>query len=463
MKGFVVAVITIFISVSALGNNKDTTNQTPGFYKDTFNLAQHFSKGHVKGHVRNFFMNTINEGSLRDYWTNAIGMSLHYESLPFYGFMFEMKGIFTFQTISSDLNYIDPLSGKSSKWEIELYDILDRNNKTDLDRLEELFIHYQWKNSFVRYGRIPIDKTPLVNARDGRMKPFAFEGAYSEIGISKKWKIKSMIIHGVSPRSTVEWFQFHEAIGLNNNGFTPMGEKAEYHEHLDSRFLFGQEIKFQDKNFSASFWEFYFDKLFNLNWGQMEVKSKHFKLGIIGVNQFGLKEQKELEIVNQYYTPGTRAHVASELIEFKNGDWKYKAARSDVFGNGKFLFPRELGRERLYTSITRSWMDGFGKSSMTNFGINYKPKKKKELELDLVTSFVKTPGQTNYAFNKYGTRDYIQTNFEIDYNFEGRLKGLELDLLYIYVKDVHAKTITYEEAANKTNFHQINLIMNINF
>ncbi len=204
--------ICIFsLSFVLLKANKDSSTI---HVKDTFNLAQHFSKGHVSGHFRNFFMNTINEGSLRDYWTNAFGMSLHYESLPYKGFMFEMKGIFTFQTFSSDLNYEDPIAGSVSKWEHELYDVLDPENRTDLDRLEELFLHYQWDNSFIRYGRIPINKTPLINQRDERMKPFAFEGMYSEIEFAKKWKSKSIIIHGVSPRSTVEWFQLNEAIGL---------------------------------------------------------------------------------------------------------------------------------------------------------------------------------------------------------------------------------------------------------
>lgn len=450
--------LTLSISTLLVQAKKDSLATS-----DSLNLAQHFSKGHVSGHFRNFFMNTINEGDLRDYWTNAVGMSLHYESLPFKGFMFEMKGIFTFQTFSSNLTSKDAYTNSSSKWEKELYDVLDENNKTDLDRLEELFLHYQWNNSYLRYGRIPIDKTPLINQRDGRMKPYAFEGGMAHLNINKKLKSNSFIIHGVSPRSTVEWFQLNEAIGLNNNGFTPDGNKSDYHTHLNSNFLIAQELNYKTPLFSVSIWDFYLDKTFNLNWLQLEIENNNWKFGLIGVNQKGLNYQKSLPIESQYYTPNTSINIISSIIQKKFKTSSIAISRSDLFGNGRFLFPRELGRERLYTSITRSWAEGLGKAQITNLKYTYTPENLQQLELDVITNFIKTQGSSNYSYNKYGTRDYLQTIVEIDYNFKGKLKGLELDLLYIYRKDLHANAITYLEAFNKTNFHQINLILNVNF
>lgn len=448
------------ISIASLKANKDSTTS---LIKDTFNLAQHFSKGHVSGHFRNFFMNTINEGRLRDYWTNAFGMSLHYESLPFKGFMFEMKGIFTFQTFSSDLNYKDPIAGSTSKWEHELYDVLDPENRTDLDRLEELFIHYQWKKSFIRYGRIPINKTPLINQCDERMKPFAFEGLYSEIEFTKKWKSKSLIIHGVSPRSTVEWFQLNEAIGLYDNGFSNSGENADYLGHLNTHFLIAQEIKLVTKKTNLSLWNFYMDKLFNLNWFQLEINHNKWKGGIIGVHQFGLNQESSVNSENLYLNSESSVNIVSSILERNFNKTTLSVSRTDIFGSGKFVFPRELGREELYTSLVRSRFEGLGKSQGTNFNLTYYPNQKENLEIDVIGSYVNVPSTYDFKQNKYGIRDYFHAIFRIDYNFIGRLKGLELDFIYIYHKDVDAQPITEKEAFNTTNFHQINLIMNINF
>lgn len=390
-------------------------------------------------------------------------MSLHYQSLPYKGFKFEVKGIFTFQTFSSDLNEPDPNTNKASKWEIELYDVLDRDNKTDLDRLEELFLNYEWKNSFVRYGRIPIDETPLLNQRDGRMKPYAFEGFYGDIQLFKKWRAKPIIIHGASPRSTVEWFQMNEAIGLNNNGFTSTGEKTNYHHQLNTHFLAAQEISYTSKTININLWEWYLDKVFNLNWAQFEWKQSNYKLGLIAVNQTANPYQNKLTATNQFITPGTSTQILSYMAKLQKEQFSFEIAQSILIGNGRFVFPRELGRERLYTSITRSWADGLGKANIYKIEGTYTPKQKEELAINLITQFIKTAGQNNWEFNKYGVRDYIQSVFEVDYNFKGKFKGLELDLLYIYRKDVAKKSISTMEAFNKTNFHQFNFILNINF
>ena len=364
--------------------------------KDTFNLAEHFSKGHVSGHFMNFFMNTINEGALRDYWTNAFGMSLHYESLSFKGIMFEMKGIFTFQTFSSDLNKEESNLGEASKWEVELYDILDRDNKTDLDRLEELFLHYQWKNYFIRYGRIPINSTPLINQRDNRMKPFAFEGFHGNININKHIKYQAIIIHGVSPRSTVEWFSLDEAIGLNDNGISITGEEANYFKYLNTHFLSAQELKYENKNMMFRFWNFHLDKVFNLNWEQVEFKNRVWKFGLVGIHQFAHKRQSILNTNNQYINPEGYVNIISSILQRRNEEFEIAFSNTNIFGKGKFLFPKELGKEDLYTSVSKSRVDGLGQTNIANLSFKYKPKSKKELEFDLIGNYVNTPGEKNY-------------------------------------------------------------------
>ena len=100
---------------------------------------------------------------------------------------------------------------------------------------------------------------------------------------------------------------------------------------------------------------------------------------------------------------------------------------------------------------------------MANVKLEFSPKKKKEVKFKLIGNYVNTPGENNYTFNKYGIRDYFHTVFKVDYQFSGKLKGLQLDLLYIYNKDVDSAPLTLDAAFNKTNYHQINFIANVNF
>ncbi len=57
-----------------------------------------FEKAEVEGHIRNYFMSTINEGSLKDYYTNATGGAIGIKTLAYKGFRIGVKGIFTYQT-----------------------------------------------------------------------------------------------------------------------------------------------------------------------------------------------------------------------------------------------------------------------------------------------------------------------------------------------------------------------------
>lgn len=86
-------------------------------------IKDFFTRGIAHGHIRNYTMGTIHEGSLKDYWTNAIGGALRYETAEWNGLSFTVKGIFTFEAFGMDLTEVDDKIGRSAKWEKELYDV----------------------------------------------------------------------------------------------------------------------------------------------------------------------------------------------------------------------------------------------------------------------------------------------------------------------------------------------------
>lgn len=89
-------------------------------------LRDMFDNAAFHGHIRNFYMNTINRGDLKDYYTNATGGALGFTTGNFKGFEIGVKGIFTYKTFGSDLGVEDAVTGKNAKWEYELYDVLNK-------------------------------------------------------------------------------------------------------------------------------------------------------------------------------------------------------------------------------------------------------------------------------------------------------------------------------------------------
>jgi len=137
------------------------------------NALHYLSRGIFTGQVRNFTMSTINKGELNDYYANAIGRSIHYESLPYKGFSVGLNGIFVYKTFSNDLLEIDTNVNAHSSYELQLFDVEHKGNYTDIDRLEELFLKYESKKLRLIYGKMEM-KSPLINLHDGRMKPKVF-------------------------------------------------------------------------------------------------------------------------------------------------------------------------------------------------------------------------------------------------------------------------------------------------
>src|SRR5690606_20398307 len=130
--------------------------------KDTLedkSLVSYLKEGEISGHIRNYFLITENHHG-NDYYANAIGGVLSYETESYKGFQLGVSGIFTYKVFSSDLNKPHDNSNLLSRWEDELFDVNDTDNMKDLDRLAEPYIKYHSKKSFVTYGNIQVEYTP---------------------------------------------------------------------------------------------------------------------------------------------------------------------------------------------------------------------------------------------------------------------------------------------------------------
>ncbi len=423
-------------------------------------LHEMFTKGHIDGHMRNFFMTTLNGDGLKDYYANASGGAMRYESPEFHGFHFAAAGIFTYKTFSSDLNAPDPTTGQISKWEHELFDILDFDNFNDLDRLEELYIQYRWNKGAVTYGKLEIEDTPLLNRSDGRMKPFAFKGVWGHLKPREHQEIILGWLDRISPRSMVEWFDFSEGIGLTDNGFQPDGTEADYHEHLESRGVALAGYEGEVKDLRLQLYQWYIHHLGYTGWLELDYGKGDWEVGLQYTLQFPDGFQRELAYDQRYVQPGENGQVLSGQLRWMPGGFDLKAAYTHAFDSGRFLFPRELGRDHFFTSVPRSRLEGFGDVDVITFCGDYQF----NLEgLSAGASYTELFGpETGVTeFNKYNLGAYRQWNAHLQYRFHGFLEGMSVDLLYIYKKN--KEETDPEFVFNRSNFHQLNLVTNFVF
>lgn len=431
---------------------------------EVHSLKEIFSKGHWHGHFRNFFMATINYGELEDYWTNATGGALLYETAPWHGFNAGVRGIFTYRTVSANIHDGDAAHG-GGKWEKELYDVTRPDEKHDLDRLDELFIRYQSSHFDLVYGKQDINEGPLLLRRDGRMKPFVYRGFWGQYFDTKNHLWLGWI-DGVSPRGMTEWYSLNEAIGTIGEGYSMDGIMAHYHEKSQTRGLavLGYQRKLND-NLNATEWIYLLDRMFAMYWSQFDWEKNNFFAGLQYVHQHALPQQKELDYHDRYYQPDEQANVVCGQFGWNTGKLKMSAAYLHAFDTGRFLYPREMGREDFYVSQTRSWMDGFGNTDVYQLGAEYFIKRDQQdlLDLSLYLNHVQGPGYGNLEFNKYNLPVYDQLTASVKHHFHHLMEGMDLGLLYVARSSNEVGEMSENDIYYRTNFHNINLVLNIKF
>lgn len=421
-------------------------------------LKTFLKKGEINGHIRSYFMNTINKNG-KDYYADAIGTQLKYETNSYKGFQVGISGTFVNKIFSSDLSNVDLQTRKSSKWEQELFDVNDKENYQNINRLDELYIKYNWKNNYIMYGKIPTEFTPLLNKSDGRMQAFAFQGGwFHHHSEENKWLVDVAWIRKVSPRSMTKWFSMDEAIGISDNGFQPNGKKAKYLNKTPTEGIGISHLERKNNHWKLNIWNFYLDKMMNSSWLQLEYSKQNWQLGGIYSYQIPLLYQKKLDYEERYIQPGENGQVLSVQGKYKHSYSEFRLAYSKAFDSGRYLFPKELGRDQFYTSMPRNRLEGLGNVQILSAGIlhhwnNF------TFNVDASSSFGAKVG--NYQNNKYNTDDFYQINLKIHYELIHFLKGLNVDFLYIWKenKNNHQPELMYQ----KSDYSQLNLITNYNF
>ena len=434
---------------------------------DSASLLYAFRHGKVNGHFRYFFMATENAEGLTDYYANAVGGGIKYETAPFKGFQFGVSGFFIYNIGSSDLAKADEKTGQKNRYEIGLFDIENPSNTTDIDRLEELYVKYNWKQSRITVGKQLLN-TPFINLQDGRMRPTETEGAWVEINELKRTKIEAGYIYRISPRSTVRWYGIGESIGIYPVGVNPDGTKSGYAGNIESNgiALIGLTRKLGEQ-LSLSLWNTWVHHVSNTVMLQADYTRKtgngnKLIAGAQAVYQHAIGNGGNEDPLKTYYSPGGKAITFGARVGLEHSRWQASFNYNRITGDGRYLMPREWGRDPFFTFLPRERNEGFGDVHAYVLKAAYSLPGQ-SLKALVGLGYYDLPEVTNYALNKYGMPAYGQVNAELRYAFKGLLQGLEAQLLYVY-KSGRGDTYHNDKyVINKVDMSNWNLVLNYHF
>lgn len=473
-KIFAVCFVLFIISLKQVHAQHQEITEKPETYKgkqqsntDTGSILHAFKAGRFNGHFRYFFMATDNKSGLTDYYANAVGGGLRFETARFHGFQMAVSGFYIFNIGSSDFSKIDSVTGQPNRYEQALFDVEDAGNKTDIDRLEELYLKYNFRNSTITFGRQLIN-TPLINLQDGRMRPTGVEGLMFEINEIKKTKIEGGVLYAFSPRGTVKWYDAGKSIGVYPVGVNTNGVKSGYAGNTSSKAvaLLGITHKLHEK-VTIQLWDFFTENVFNTAMFQVDFSAKQKNQSVLfasaqfvrqnAVNDGGNPDQQK-----SYFGKGAHSTTFGMRAGWKNKRWETSLNYNRITSAGRYLVPREWGRDPFFTFLPRERNEGLGDVHAFVGKLNYNMNKAR-LKTSLATGYYRLPDIKNYALNKYGLPSYLQVNADVRYAFSRLFSGLEAQLLVVG-KLNRGETYGNEKYVfNKVNLLQYNFVLNYHF
>jgi hypothetical protein len=433
---------------------------------DTSSLLYIFTNGQMHGHFRYFFMATNNKPGLTDYFANAAGGGIKYETGSLKGFQLGISGFFIFNIGSSDFTVPDPKTGQMNRYEIGLFDVQKPSNKTDINRLEELYLKYSWKKSNVVIGKQLIN-TAFINLQDGRMRPTEVGGVYATFNEVKNTQIEAGYLKEISPRSTVAWYGVGASVGVYGTGVNPDGTKSGYAGNLNSKgiALFGVSTKLQQQ-LSLKLYNVFVQNIFNSVLLQADGNyaipgNSKIVAAIQYIRQDAVNNGGNADIAKTYFTKGGKAQTFGIKAGWENRRWQTSVNYNRITKDGRYLVPREWGREPFFTFLPRERNEGLADVHAYVVKVGYTFTRR--VKVQAAWGYFDLPSVNNYAFNKYGLPAYTQCNLDIRHEFKGFLKGLEAQLLFVYKAGSGNTYGNDKYVINKVDMASWNLLFNYHF
>jgi len=421
--------------------------------------------GSFEFHLRSYFMATVNQASLTDYATWGTGAGIGYFSPRWKRFGIGFSGFFVFRHFEKNLKVKDPATGSPNRYEITLFDVQNIDNHKDMDRLEELFISYQsndWKASL---GRQKFE-SPLINEADNRLRPNLFSGilgAYSP----ENWNITAAwLTHAIS-RGSLEWLSAKESIGFYPTGRNPLGVQEDYRHQLESKGIGVVGIEYAVADWEFSSWNYLAENIFGLAFMQATGKKDlsgnlGIELGAQGFYQQAVADGGNPNSAKAYILPTEKTHGVGLKLGLSWPHSKISLNYLGISDRGRFLLPREWGRERFFVSQQRERFEGMGGVNAVSLKID-QTFIHDQLMVSLGSGYIQTPDLENLELNKYGLPNYLHFTGVVDYRFKGYFKGLDLLFLVASKKEDRKEYLPQEYIINRVNMSNFNVILDYKF
>lgn len=429
MKAIVALLLVAFVPFSQSAQEK------PHVVPDTTRFLNTFKKARIELRARSVYMHSLNQGVLTDAQAWAAGIGVGIVTKNYRGFEAGLSAYSIYNLWSTDLLQPDPVTQMPNRYEVGLFDLQNPSKKLHLLRLENLYLRYHRSKTDVTLGKMKVN-SPFLNPQDGRMNTTLAEGVWVQSSEWKNLSIGGGFIWRISPRSTMQWYSVGNSFGLYPMGVTTTGARSAYLGNIQNchgialaqiGYKAGKTVKLQA-------WNMLVTNVVNSTLIEITNEGEqpnHFYQGLLYIHQNAVNAGGNSNQALTYLPRKAQANVISAQAGFKNKRFNGSFSYTHITGDGRYLMPREWGRDPMYTFMLRERNEGFG-NLHAFVGKTIFQFFNSKLKTSLAYGIFVLPDVKNYRLNKYGMPSYHQLNADISYSFNKFMKGMELRTVAAY-------------------------------
>lgn len=420
-------------------------------------------QGTLEGRFRLFLMGTVNDGAPADAHAQAFGGSLGFASQRWHGVQFRMSGGYTFDLWSSDLTTPDPITNQPNRYEIGLFDATHQRQDNQLAYLQLFQLNYRSRDerTVITVGRQEIT-TPFINAQDGRMHPTLAEGAWI-VRRNKKTRFDAGYLYNIAPRSTASWSSSEASMGFYPVGVDVFGKPSRYAGRTTSAGIgmLGAQWNTSDR-ITVTGWDMLTLNVSNTAMLQLERggRDDRWMAGAMVIRQGRMGTGGNTNDSLAYFQSDA-AMVFSGRVRMNLGRFRWQANYTRITADGRYLMPREWGREPFYTFLPRERNEGAGDVHAATVNLIWRTKTGYRIQADAGGYWLPPIAQTR--LNKYAMPSYYRFGINAQYQFKGNWQGLALQTLHVVKLAASGTVYTTKQAYNKVDLYHGELIVSYAF
>ncbi|MBU6325313.1 MAG: hypothetical protein KJS92_07475, partial [Bacteroidetes bacterium] len=311
--------------------------------------------------------------------------------------------------------------------------------------------------------------TPFINMQDGRMRTTAVSGLWLDSDSASKLRISGGIIQAISPRGALHWFKTAHSIGFYPVGYNPDGTHSGYAGNIQSKGLALLGLNYDAyRKWQIQIWQMLID---NVSYSALAQISKvhsfggtcRIKISAQSIVQHSIHQGGNQDLSKSYFGKNQHSLSFGGSAALIAGGKDISINYTRITAAGRYLIPREWGRDPFFTFMLRERNEGLGDVHALVVKSNWTAPSK-NLKYNLSAGYFRLPNVHQTRLNKYGMPSYVQVNSDLRYAFlKGWLKGLDAQFLLVHKRNAGAVYNNPKYIYNKVDMTLYNIVFNYSF